>query len=410
MKQAIIFLTALFTILPIPGLCRRGEPATVGAIRWDAWYGEPTAADGLDPCSQVEATLSPAKYHWRMPFFGEITGEGKVHFPEYTQEIFDREMEYAIEAGLDYFAYVWYLNIPGMERAHQYHAASRYNTQVKMCSIFDGNAVNQQNVCDEIRGMIAQNYWQTVLDERPLMFYFQVSGEAMAADIAAYRDMCTELGIPAPYAVAMSGGDEMVAEYGADALSNYAIGGSGGMKYKKLISKAAREWTRTLFSGTQMVPCWSAGWNAMPRYETPVTWYDPGPDSRVADGTPEEIARMLGSALNWCGWNRKRAEANTVIGYAWNEHDEGGWLCPTLMVDANGNPTGGIDDARVQAFKSVIADYKSGNLAMGGDTMPFEAIGWAILGALGLFILITLLRAAFWKAKKVEYCILSLHP
>ena len=39
--------------------------------------------------------------------FGE---DSRASFPEYTQEIFDREMEYAIEAGLDYFAYVWYLN------------------------------------------------------------------------------------------------------------------------------------------------------------------------------------------------------------------------------------------------------------------------------------------------------------
>ena len=27
-----------------------------------------------------------------------------------------------------------------------------------------------------------------------------------------------------------------------------------------------------------------------------------------------------------------------VLSYGWNEHEEGGWLCPTIMVDADGNP------------------------------------------------------------------------
>jgi len=399
MAKIAAVIMALVSMLPIAGICRRGEPATIGAIRWDAWYGEPTAEDGLDPCSQVERTLSPAKYHWRVPFFGNIGADGKVSFPEYTQEIFEQEMEYAVEAGLDYFAYVWYPNIPGMDRAHQYHAVSGYNAQVKMCSIFDGNAINQENVREEIRGMISQGYWQTVLDGRPLMFYFQVTGEAMARDIAAYRELCAELGVPAPYAVAMSGGGEMVAQYGADALSNYAIGGSGGVKYAKLIRAARSQWNRTFFSRARMVPCWSAGWDARPRYDNPVTWYDPGPDSWAAGGTPEEIGRMLAAALRWCGFHPRLAASNTVIGYAWNEHDEGGWLCPTITVDGQGNPTGGIDDSRIQALKRVITEYKAQQT---GGVHMLEYIGWAILGLLGLFVLVTLIRAAFWRAKKIN--------
>jgi len=387
-----------------------GEPAAIGAIRWDAWYGEPASEDpgSPDPCTQVERTLSPAEYHWRVPFFGNIGEGGQVSFPEYTQEIFDREMEYAIEAGLDYFAYVWYLNIPGMERAHQYHTVSQYNTQVKMCSIFDGNALNQQNVRDEIRGMIGQGYWQTVQGGRPLMFYFQVDGAAMAQDIAAYRAICAELGIPAPYAVAMSGGKEMVTVRGADAVSSYAVSGSGGMKFTKLIRKARRGWDRGRAEGLQVVPNWSAGWNALPRHDNPVTWMEVPADSWVADGTPQEIARCIAEALAWYEGNHERSGA--VIGYAWNEHDEGGWLCPTIQVDSretgvplkNPDGTWQIDDSRILAVKEIIASYQSGNLQTGGHTMLLATIGWTILGLLGLFIVITLIRAAFWKAKKVN--------
>lgn len=42
----------------------------------------------------------------------------------------------------------------------------------------------------------------------------------------------------------------------------------------------------------------------------------------------------------------------TVIAYAWNEHDEGGWLCPTLGV--NGKP----DTRRVQAVGRMLREYR----------------------------------------------------
>ena len=371
MQKLLAAVMALFGMLPIPGLLGKAaeltEPATIGAIRWDAWYGEPTAEDGMDPCSQVERTLSPAKYHWRVPFFGEIGADGKVRFPEYTQEIFDREMEYAIEAGLDYFAYVWYPDIPGMERAHQYHTLSKYSARVKMCSILCSNAVNVPTVRDEIRGMLAQGYWQTVQGGRPLMFYFQVDdGAAVASDIAAYRAICAELGLPAPYAVAMSGGPEMVTKYGADAVSNYAISGSGGVPYWMLTCKAWFQWNSNWFNRAQVVPCWSAGWNALPRHDNPVSWVEASANDYVADGSPQEIARMLAAALLWCENHKGLSAANTVIGYAWNEHDEGGWLCPTLKVDSketgvpllNADGAYQVDDTRIQAVREVITGYK----------------------------------------------------
>lgn len=40
--------------------------------------------------------------------------------------------------------------------------------------------------------------------------------------------------------------------------------------------------------------------------------------------------------------------ADAVITYAWNEHDEGGWLCPTLGAD--GEP----DTRRVEAMGKVL--------------------------------------------------------
>jgi hypothetical protein len=40
-----------------------------------------------------------------------------------------------------------------------------------------------------------------------------------------------------------------------------------------------------------------------------------------------------------------------VLIYAWNEFDEGGWLCPTLSAD------GAPDTSRIEALGSVLRDH-----------------------------------------------------
>ena len=58
--------------------------------------------------------------------------------------------------------------------------------------------------------------------------------------------------------------------------------------------------------------------------------------------------------------NFNSTKSNTCIIYAWNEHDEGGWICPTIAVDENGNRlfdengNGLIDTSRIDAIKKII--------------------------------------------------------
>ena len=46
--------------------------------------------------------------------------------------------------------------------------------------------------------------------------------------------------------------------------------------------------------------------------------------------------------------NPEVCPARTVIIYAWNEHDEGGWLCPTW------SPDGRPDRRRLEAIRKVL--------------------------------------------------------
>ena len=85
-----------------------------------------------------------------------------------------------------------------------------------------------------------------------------------------------------------------------------------------------------------------------PRIDHAVSWQSMTSNSWVADGTPDEIGDHLKNALNWTSNHRDICEARTVIIYAWNEFDEGGWICPTL-----GNNT-----SRLDAIRKTIENFR----------------------------------------------------
>ncbi|MHB8969740.1 MAG: hypothetical protein ACYC4N_04720, partial [Pirellulaceae bacterium] len=87
--------------------CVSQEPASperpiVGAIRWDAWYGQGT------PVSEVEKTLGPKKYHFRLPFFAQVISPSEVSINGDQLAVMELEISYAADAGLDYWAFVDY--------------------------------------------------------------------------------------------------------------------------------------------------------------------------------------------------------------------------------------------------------------------------------------------------------------
>ena len=66
------------------------------------------------------------------------------------------------------------------------------------------------------------------------------------------------------------------------------------------------------------MPLLSVGWDPRPRSQ-------PGGPQPA----PDELRDHVRRALNWVTDNRDIAPAQTIVAYAWNESDEGGWLVPT---------------------------------------------------------------------------------
>lgn len=348
----------------------RTETSTVGAIRWDAWYTHDGVSDST--ITQVERSLSPAQFHFRAPFYAKVTDEGKIIIPEYNQEIFDREMQYARDAGIDYFAYVWYKDEKA--NARKYHVTSQYNKDVKMAACF-----HELSICDDITRSemeihLTQDYYMTVLDGRPLMYFFvkNTNIASVREDIVYYRALAVKLGIPDPYIVVMNVSTTALetVKMGADAISNYSVAGGGNMPFTGLMDKAFHFWEEYRQIGAEYVPIVSSGWQTEPRFINPVSWQVIKENSWAQYPTPQQITEHLTYALAYLNHPDVKAQtgANTCIMYAWNEFDEGGWICPTIAVDEKGNQLYGADGAplvnteRIEAVKQAVANYKSGNL------------------------------------------------
>ncbi len=328
----------------------------LGVIRWDAWYGHDGAPNSI--ISNVERALSPAEFHFRAPFFAKVTEDDKIIIPDYTQEIFDKEMEYAIEAGIDYFVYVFYID--DMRKAREMHLKSKYKNDVKIA--FCSQGISEESVLEYIKYFKDECYVK-VENDRPLMYYF-CDFATTKRSIALLKETCIKEGIPVPFSVVCNIGTEDTKNSGADAKGQYGVGGTHGESFASLCNKANALLQDFKSTGMQYVPTVSTGYHTLPRVKNPVFWMTCGEDGWAEYAKADEIARHLDDAYKHLDENNGQTNLNTLLMYAWNEHDEGGWICPTIQVDENGkqlfdengNPL--INRDRIDAIKPIIAKHR----------------------------------------------------
>lgn len=61
----------LLAIGAAAGWAEAEAKVSVGAVRWDAWYGAPPGNIGVVGRT-VTMDLSPSRYHYRLPFFAQV--------------------------------------------------------------------------------------------------------------------------------------------------------------------------------------------------------------------------------------------------------------------------------------------------------------------------------------------------
>jgi hypothetical protein len=340
MRYFIIVIIALLTAQSI-----YAQKISVGAIRWDAWYGPGLSAKAVKAGIEVERSLGPQKYHYRAPFFSKEIGKDSIQCREITQRIMDQDIAYAKYSGIDYWAFCWYHDTTGLGLGRKLYLSSKVKDKINWCLILGTEQLDINLNGSWLKKRWAEKNYQKVLNGRPLVYIYGLTNYTTAADIKKLRNLGKEIGVD-PYIVLMQNQFKKVDldANTVDAVSQYNsyAGGNGIAYYPTMLNMDKKGWENYAKTGKQVVPWVTSGRNQKPRIDHQVSWMSTS--GWVADATPGQIVENLKNAFNWINTNNNLSPANTVIVYAWNEFDEGGWLCPTL----------GPDSSRIKALRKFL--------------------------------------------------------
>lgn len=340
------------------------ERPLVGAIRWDAWYGDGTSVNGA-----VEATLSVPRWQPRAPFFAEVVSTNQVVIRGGAAEI-RKEIDFAADAGLDYWAFCVYEKDDNLSRALNLYLEAPNRDRINFCLNLQGGHFGKggleaatARISRYVEAMKRPEY-QTVLEGRPLVYLlfpanlikpFALGSETKAAQlIQEFRVQAKAAGLKNPYIVFQdySAGDVDVCreKYGADAIGAYAANTGWHdctyAKYRDYVEQTF--WPSFQETGSEFVPLVATGFDMRPRIETGVSWDAGATNLNIKmyhdQPSPSELGQHLAASFEYVEEHRDQVPANAVLIYAWNEFDEGGWLCPTL----------GDGSIRLDAIRKVL--------------------------------------------------------
>jgi hypothetical protein len=306
------------------------NPVTVGAIRWDAWCA-PLSGVGFD----VERSLSPPQFQYRAPFFSVVINADSIQCRGTTRAIMDREIAYAKSAHLDYWAFDWYPNGSGLDQSRKQYLSSTHKNDINWCVILGTNPFNFTTDGAWLVQQFKTSNYQKVPNGQPLVYVFD-SG-ITSAQMGQLRAENAAAGNPPIYVVAMdqdAGAAVSLADtVGASATSSYVTWAyNNGGPYSPPVPDAdLQAWNAHYNTGRATIPWFTSGRNTLPRIINPVPWTTVPANQWVQDATPAELASHLRQTIAWVkSYPENTAGCNSVLIYAWNEFDEGGWICPTL--------------------------------------------------------------------------------
>ena len=251
----------MFGIVARPGGSITSVPRTpiLGAIRFDAWY-DPT--DTID--QQCAAALTDKQWSDRWPPNAVASG-GTLTWPAATQTTIDAEIEAAIAAGLDFWAFDSYAPNDGLTAALTLYLSSSHRPSLRFCMLGQASNWADPTTADGYAPTLARDValmgeagYLTVEAERPIYLVLDGSAaqlaalpEGVAGAIAKVRSLAAAAGGANPYIVWLSAAplseyDNTLAAqaYGADAAAAYACPGgpTGETSYATLVSTAENDW------------------------------------------------------------------------------------------------------------------------------------------------------------------------
>ncbi len=330
----------------------------IGVINWDCALPEDTYFG-----YHQTRTLSPRKYRSQTPYYADILGEDRITYHYKSAEEYDRELDYAIAAGIDYFAYVFYPDegsrshvcngpcdcshkVHELNFARLMHERSAKRDKISIAAIVAKHPFAPSDI-SRLVALMGESYYERI-GERPLVYLFQDINEPL---LDKKREECDKQSIPRPYFSAMMNELSEDLNYSAvDSLSAYACGKCGITTYGELCDDLLLGNEARLSKGRGLIPLFTTGWDPSPRIDIPSPWVKYEDLSYARAASSEELLTGAERLADWIEKKASDAFVGHIITFAWNEFEEGGWICPTY------NPDLSINTERVETF-AVISRY-----------------------------------------------------
>lgn len=330
----------------------------LGVVNWDAGLPGNTYFGGY-----MVNFLGHPEYAHRLPYYAKIDEKGNYFIPQRTQADYDEELQMAAEAGIDFFMYCWYpdgeedrgvgkeeleflqAHLPSLNTARKLYQQSPWNKRINMCAILIALHTYSQKDIDELVLAMKQDYYEKK-DGRPLIFFF---GGYLPEYFQKVKETANKEGLD-PYVIFINNGKESKdGDYSqADAVAAYAAF-SEATNFEDFCLDVQKDNERRKAYGIPVIPVHSAGWNPRPRVDRHCPWctyadipYAPAPTAEQMEKATLDFYRWIEENEDW---------ANTGYGtiFAWNEFEEGGYICPTLGAD--GKPNTAVLDGLARAIK-----------------------------------------------------------
>lgn len=332
----------------------------VSAINWDCSLPSDTYFGYYQT-----RTLSPRKYRTITPFYADVLGEDRIGYHVRTQEEFDEELSYAIEAGIDYFSYVFYpdegakAHIPTspndcshkvyeLNYARRMHEASALRDKIGMAAIVGAHHFAESDYL-ELAKLLKQPYYERV-DGRPIVYFFELKEEYVRGILHAIA----KVGGEKPLFFAIHGFTPETS-YLVDGCSAYACGPCDITTHRALLDVAMEENLARAKKAALTVPLFPTGWDPSPRVDQKSPWVDYPNKPYAKAATPAEL--LEGGKRFSDGIKESENLSGTFFGhiqiFAWNEFEEGGWICPTYNEDLS------VNTERIATVAEIIKRWKA---------------------------------------------------
>ena len=345
----------LLAVTLVGGLCEvaPAQPATTapsarvkaGAYYFEGWTGK-TDDLHLTPRLRTE-------FFDREPVWGWRTG---------TVEIMRRQIDYAADHGIGFFAFCWYWpegaekETPLNDGLRKYLGAPN-KERLEFCLLVANHGgynlypKDWDAACDEWVKLFRDPQHLTV-DGKPLLIFFSQNelrrslggSDAVAKSFQHLRNKAEAAGLPGvTIAACCAPGPEngwadlgQLKREGYDVFTGYNYHGypmKGDQQihaFATMVEGHADLWDRFARKNVApYIPVVTTGWDRRP-------WQDAGkpvPEAYYPDRTPPQVTDFVRRAVRWLDAHPDRTTRERILLlYAWNENGEGGFLTPTKSM------------------------------------------------------------------------------